>query len=128
MVAIESAYHPWAGALHTLLDSLIDWSEDELDGQPSLLNRYNSSAELAERLGTLARGSRTGMTALPQASRHAVILAGMAGLYLSAPEAHTLRAQCVADGVLDAMEDLMRPALLIMRVRRAVRRPSMGLC
>jgi tetraprenyl-beta-curcumene synthase len=124
VVAIENAYHPWVGALHTLLDSLIDWDEDELGGQPSLLDSYKSSGELAETLQGLARQSRTAIEGLPQANRHAVLLAGMAGLYLSAPEARSPRAHHVAVDVLDAMEDLMGPALLIMRTRRAVRRPS----
>jgi tetraprenyl-beta-curcumene synthase len=128
VVAIENAYHPWVGALHTLLDSLIDRSQDELDSQPSLLDHYNTDAELTERLRALAWRSRSVITALPQASRHAVLLAGMTGLYLSAPEARSSRTQSVADGVLGAMEDLMTPALLIMRARRAVRRPSMWLC
>ncbi len=128
VVAIEGAYHPWVGALHTLLDSLIDWSEDELDSQPSLLDRYNSSVELTERLRMFARRSRSAVIVLPQASRHAVLLAGMTGLYLSAPEARSPRAQCVADGVLGAMEDLITPALLIMRARRTIRRSSMRLC
>lgn len=124
VVAIESAYHPWIGALHTLLDSLIDWNEDELRGQPSLLDSYNSSTELAETLQALARRSRIAITGLPQASRHAVLLAGMAGFYLSAPEACSPSAQRVAADVLDAMEDTMGPALLIMRARRAVRCPT----
>lgn len=121
VVAIESAYHPWIGALHTLLDSLIDWSEDELDHQASLLDHYRSTPELADRLRTLARRSRDSIVALPQASQHAVLLAGMAGLYLSAPEARSPRTACAANAVLGSMEHLMRPTLLVMQARRAVR-------
>jgi tetraprenyl-beta-curcumene synthase len=122
VVAIERAYHPWAGALHTLLDSLVDWSEDELAGQPSLLDHYNSVAELTERMQTLVRRSRDAATALPHARRHAVLLTGMTGLYLAAPEARSPRTRCVADGVLEVMKDLMRPTLRVMQVRRAMRR------
>jgi tetraprenyl-beta-curcumene synthase len=121
VVAIESAYHPWVGVLHTLLDSLVDWSEDEFAGQPSLLDRYDSITELTEMMRTFAQRSREVIEPLPQARRHAVLLAGMTGLYLAAPEAHTPRTKCVTDGVLDAMEDLMRPTLLVMRVRREIR-------
>jgi tetraprenyl-beta-curcumene synthase len=58
VLAIESAYHPWVGALHTLLDSLIDWSDDELAGQPSLLDRYDSITELTETMRMIVRRSR----------------------------------------------------------------------
>jgi tetraprenyl-beta-curcumene synthase len=122
VVAIESAYHPWVGALHTLLDSLVDWNEDELAGQPSLLDRYDSIAELTETMQMLARRSREAIASLPQTKRHAVLLAGMTGLYLAAPEAQTPRTKCVADGVLEVMDDLMRPTLLVMRGRRRIRR------
>lgn len=124
--AVESAYHPWVGALHTLLDSLIDWSEDEIAGQPSLLNRYESVAELTETMRTLAQRSREATASLPQASKHAVLLAGITGLYLAAPEAHTPRVKCVSDGVLGAMEDLMKPTLLVMGVRRKIRHQAPG--
>lgn len=122
VLAIESAYHPWVGALHTLLDSLIDWNEDELSGQVSLLDCYDSIAELAETMGTLARRSREAIASLPQASRHAVLLAGMTGLYLSAPEARSPRAKRASDLVHGALgDDLMRPTLLVMQARRVVR-------
>lgn len=122
VVAIESAYHPWVGALHTLLDSLIDWGEDELAGQPSLLDSYETIAELTEKMRRLAERSREAVSSLPQANQHAVLLAGMTGLYLAAPEAHTLRTKCVFDSVISAMADLMGPTLLVIRVRRGMRR------
>jgi tetraprenyl-beta-curcumene synthase len=122
VTVIESAYHPWVGALHTLLDSLIDLSEDELADQPSLLDRYDSISELVETMGTLARRSREAISSLPQASQHAVLLAGMTGLYLTTPEAHTPRTNCVTEEVLHEMENLMRPTLLVMRVRRSIQR------
>lgn len=124
VVAIESAYHPWVGALHTLLDSLVDWSEDESAYQPSLLDHYDSITELSERLRMLALRSRQATAALPQAKRHAVVLAGMAGLYLVAPDARTSRTKRVADDVLDEMEDLMRPTMLVMQLRRFFRSSS----
>ncbi len=117
---IESAYHPWLGALHTLLDSLVDWSEDELANQPSLLERYDSTAELTETMRTLVRRSREAISSLPQANQHAVILAGMTGLYIATPEAHAPRTKCVTDGVLDEMKGLMRPTLLVMKARRRI--------
>ena len=126
VVAIEGAYHPWIGALHTLLDSLVDWSEDELAGQPSLLDHYSSIPELAERMQILARRSRAATALLPYARRHAVLLTGMTGLYLALPDARSLRTSCIADCVFDAMDGLMRPTLLVMQLRRAMRRQQDG--
>lgn len=126
VVAIERAYHPWVGALHTLLDSLVDWSEDEQAGQPSLLDHYSSITELTERMQMLGRRSRDATSGLPHARRHAVLLAGMTGLYLAAPEARSPRTRRVADGVLEVMEDLIRPTLRVMRVRRAMRWHHLG--
>lgn len=128
VLAVESAYHPWVGALHTLLDSLIDWREDEIGGQASLLDCYNSTAELAEIMAILALRSREAIASLPQASRHAVLLAGMTGLYLSAPEARSPRAKRASEHVLGALrDDLTRSTLLVMRARRVVRRHSASL-
>ena len=121
VIALEAAYHPWIGALHTLLDSLVDWGEDEVAHQPSLLDNYDSIHQLTEHLKMLAFRSRQATLALPQAKRHAVVLAGMAGLYLAAPEARAPRAQFVTASVLDEMEDLMKPTLLVMRLRRITR-------
>jgi tetraprenyl-beta-curcumene synthase len=126
VVAIERAYHPWVGALHTLLDSLVDWSEDERAGQPSLLDNYSSDSELTERMRTLVRHSREAATALPHAGRHSVVLAGMTALYLAAPEAGFSRTKDVSDGILEAMEDLMKPTLFVIKVRRAVRHHPLG--
>jgi tetraprenyl-beta-curcumene synthase len=118
-VAIETAYHPWIGALHTLLDSLIDWEEDELAGQPSLLDNYPSMTELTARMRMLATRSRTATSKLAHDERHFTILAGMVGVYLSAPEAHTPRTAHIAAAVLDEIAHLARPSLLVIKTRRA---------
>ena len=84
---IESAYWPWIGALHSLLDSLVDGSEDAAVGQRNLLDYYRCPQEAADRLELLAERALTATRALPDAREHALILAGMASFYLTAPEA-----------------------------------------
>lgn len=120
--ALEDAYHPWIGALHTLLDSLIDWSEDERSGQPSLLGSYASSDELAERMRLLAARSRVAAATLAQSRLHLALLAGMVSVYLISPEASTDRTAAVAGAVLQATGSLTGPSLFILKMRRAVRR------
>ncbi len=122
VIALEMAYHPWASALHTLLDSLVDWREDEISHQPSLLDNYRSTEEVATRLHMLAHRSRRAMRALPQSGRHSIILSGMTGLYLASPEALAPRSQPVAVSVRDAMDEAIVPVLQVMRLRRLTKR------
>ncbi|MGD1058885.1 MAG: DUF2600 family protein, partial [Solirubrobacteraceae bacterium] len=53
--AIEDAYWPWIGALHSLLDSLIDKADDTAVAQQSLLDYYTTPQEAAARMQILAR-------------------------------------------------------------------------
>jgi tetraprenyl-beta-curcumene synthase len=118
--AIERAYFPWVGALHSLLDSLIDAAEDAVGGQQSLIERYGSEREAAARLTLLARESLARVSMLPDAGAHAAILASMAGLYLAEPQARGPRARRARRQVLRALGGPTLPAMLIARLRRRV--------
>ena len=87
--ATERAYFPWIGALHSLLDNLVDAEEDRASGQHSLTACYASSDEAQLRMGMLARRSLEAARTLPRASEHVLILAAMASYYLSSPQART---------------------------------------
>jgi tetraprenyl-beta-curcumene synthase len=116
--AIEIAYSTWIGALHTLLDSLVDQREDELGGHHSFVSHYNSHQEAAERLGVIASRALHVARELPAGEYHATILAGMVSYYLSSPEALRPRAQEATRNVLAAMGGRARLALFILRTRR----------
>jgi tetraprenyl-beta-curcumene synthase len=116
--AIENAYFPWIGALHTLLDSLVDLRQDAEDEQPSLLDHYRSRGLMAERMQLLAKRSLDGARALPNGRRHALLLVGMAGLYLSSPEAADARALPASRAVSRALGASIHPSLLVHRARR----------
>lgn len=116
---IHEAYWPWTGALHTLLDSLIDMQEDAAADQPGLLN-YADSAEIAIRMGRLAAASASRTARLPSARQHTILLAGMICLYLSAPDAGLPYARPTTNAVLATIGALTRPAITILRLRRAV--------
>jgi tetraprenyl-beta-curcumene synthase len=118
--AIERAYFPWVGALHSLLDSLIDAAEDAVGRQQSLIERYGSEREAAARLTLLARESLARVSKLPDAGAHAAILASMAGLYLAEPQARSAHALRARRGVLRALGGPTLPAMLIARLRRRV--------
>jgi tetraprenyl-beta-curcumene synthase len=118
--AIEAIYWPWAGALHTLLDGLIDRAEDAASGQHNLLDHYNSPGEAAEQLGCIA--AEAARYADAAGVEHHLILAGMASLYLADPEAWTPAARPVSERVLASVGEFGAAALFVLRVRRLVRR------
>lgn len=116
--AVENAYFPWIGALHSLLDSLIDLAEDKASAQQALIAHYDGAAETAARLRLLAEESRRRAAALPHAASHAVVLASMASLYLSEREAGSPHARQARRQVLAALGPLAAPSMLVLGLRR----------
>jgi tetraprenyl-beta-curcumene synthase len=120
--ALENAYFPWIGALHSMLDHLIDAAEDARTGQRNLIDLYASPEQAAERMSLLAERALACARTLPPPPRHELIVAAMASFYLSAPEAHAGEAAPVTRAVLEAFGPLARPALAIFNARRAAER------
>lgn len=122
---VEAIYWPWTGALHSLLDSLIDRDEDAVSGQHSLVAHYASPQEMAARMQLIAAEAARRANAV--GVEHSLILAGMASLYLSDRRAWLPDARPTAEGVLGALGELTTPAMLIFRARRLAhrKRPSM---
>lgn len=115
--AIDRAYFPWVGALHVLLDSLVDQPIDATTGHCNLVAHYERPDEAAARIGAIATTAFASTRALRQGSRHATILAAMIAYYLSAPTAQLPHAEPARDRVLAVGGGLVRPALALMRVR-----------
>ena len=119
--AIGALYWPWAGALHGLLDCLIDHADDTANSRPNLLDLYASSHETAERMGFLtAESVRLATTA---GIDHSLILAGMASLYIADPQAWVPTARPASESVLEALGELTTPTMLVLRTRRRARDP-----
>jgi tetraprenyl-beta-curcumene synthase len=121
--AIERAYFPWIGSLHSLLDSLIDLPEDTATKQHNLIQHYRSPGETATRLRLLADASARHTRTLPRGLQHAVILAGMASHYLCAAEARLPHARLAKIAVLEAIGSLARPTMLVFQLREVARAP-----
>lgn len=120
---IERAYFPWIGALHSLLDSLVDHEEDIASGERGLIDCYPSRVEAAARMQTIAGEALRRAGALPYGRRHELIVAAMTSFYIC--EIHRSRAplaQLVAPSVLDAIGGLAAPTMAILRMRRTLRR------
>ena len=125
-VATEDAYFPWIGALHVLLDSLIDRPEDAQIGQHSLVDHYASPREAAARLRTITAHAMRSTASLPMGAQHALILAAMTSFYLSAPQASSAYACLARAEVLATMGSLAKPTMLVLSARRAVGRLAAG--
>jgi tetraprenyl-beta-curcumene synthase len=121
IAAIEEAYFPWIGALHSLLDNLVDAAEDYATGQRSLVGCYASPVDAATRMGLLAERSMESAHALP-GRRHELVLAAMASFYLSTAEARGPEAAPVADAVLRALGEPAALSMIVFRSRLALRR------
>jgi tetraprenyl-beta-curcumene synthase len=119
--AVQDAYFPWIGALHSLLDNLVDVAEDRATGQHNLIGLYASPQEAATRMGRLAERSLGAARALPDARGHTLLLAAMASFYLSTPEAATPAALPLARAVLGALDGPADLAMLVFRARLRLR-------
>lgn len=118
--ATESAYFPWIGALHILLDSLIDRSEDVAAGHHCLVDHYASDVEAAIRLGAITARATRATELLPQSAEHATILAAMTSFYLSSPTASAPGAASAARQVRRSMGAQAAPTMAVLRARRAM--------
>jgi tetraprenyl-beta-curcumene synthase len=118
-LAVENAYFPWIGALHSLLDSLIDLDEDRAGGQRALIENYADAGEVAWRLRGLAAESRRRAAALSHSDHHLLMLAAMASLYLAEPQAQDPHARAARRAVLRALGAPAITAMAVMRLRRA---------
>jgi tetraprenyl-beta-curcumene synthase len=122
---IKDAYWPWIGALHSLLDSVVDEAEDAAAGQRSLLDRYSSPNEAAARLAFLARESMRSVRGLTNSHQHSIVVTGMVGSYLSSGS-HSQRGRLVSRAVLAEMDGLIRPTMLIFRCREIAKALAEG--
>jgi tetraprenyl-beta-curcumene synthase len=123
---VDSAYFPWLGALHSLLDSLVDRQEDHERGQRSLLDHYQSRAQTVLALDALAYRARTATEGLPAPHAHRVVLTAMCSYYLSAPECYTAEAQTITRSLTQALGLPLEIAILMFRTRRLAARLTHG--
>jgi tetraprenyl-beta-curcumene synthase len=117
VAALEYAYFPWIGGLHSLLDNLIDKREDEAAGHRSLVEYYGPQ-RAAQRMRWLAQEAMRVAQELPHSRRHFVILAAMIGNYLSTPEAHSPELEPISESVLATVGELEKPTMLVFKLRR----------
>jgi tetraprenyl-beta-curcumene synthase len=116
--AIDAAYFPAIGALTVLLDDLIDRDSDRRDGAHNYIAYYSDQEQAGARLELLAKRARAALDAVPHRHRHAAILAGVAGSYLSDRAAETPYAAPIRARLLVTAGPAVRPIVALMRRRR----------
>ena len=120
--AVGGAYYPWGGAVHSLLDSMVDRREDEENGGRSLLDYYGSTGEAARRLSGLASRAIDQTECLRAGVPHRGILTAMCSYYLSAPERDSSEARRIGRQVTSVYGLPLHIAIAMFRVRRLKRR------
>jgi tetraprenyl-beta-curcumene synthase len=118
VAAIDAAYFPCIGALHSLLDSLVDEQEDAATGQLRLLDCYPSRRQATAGLQQLATRALAAARELPGGADHALLVTAMACSYLAAPEASSSGVHKLARQVRASLGPLARPMLLVFKLRR----------
>ena len=120
--AIEAAYFPVIGALHSLLDSLVDEVEDAATGQLQLVGCYCSAQEAAVRMRSLTARAIDAARGVPRGRCHALLVAAMACNYLADCERSNAQTEAVASAVRASIGGVSRPLLLVFALRRLARR------
>lgn len=118
--ALEGAYFPWAGVVHTLLDSLVDRAEDAQAGQCSLLDYYAGSEEAAARLGAIAGEAARRLRSVSGGEGELAVFAAMASFYVTEASPASAADRAISAAVLREIGDLAIPTMLVFAARRAV--------
>ncbi len=126
VAALDGAYFPWIGSLHTLLDSLIDEPEDAITDQHCLTALYASNEDAASRLKTLAVRAIEHAQALPDGEHHMMMLAAMVSFYLASAQGNDPRVKLAGEAVLAVFGNCAAPAMLVLRARHIAKRFTEG--
>jgi tetraprenyl-beta-curcumene synthase len=98
--AAYDAYFPAVAALHVLLDSYIDQSEDREHGELNFADLYSTPQEVARRVAFLSASARRGFAALPAPGVHRFVLRVMGLFYLTHPKVYEQGLQREAESLL----------------------------
>jgi tetraprenyl-beta-curcumene synthase len=115
---VDAAYMPWVCAASTMLDSYVDEGTDIAGDGHSYVAHYSSPGTAASRVCDLVHRSMCEARGLRGGARHALIVAGMVAMYLSADEARTPAMRATTDQFIEAGGSLTRGLLPILRLWR----------
>jgi tetraprenyl-beta-curcumene synthase len=115
---VDCAYMPWVCVASTMLDSYVDEVSDLAGDGHSYVAHYASPEVAAGRVCDLVSRSMFEARCLRGGARHALIVAGMAAMYLSADEARTPAMRATTGRFVVAGGSLTRLLLPILRLWR----------
>jgi tetraprenyl-beta-curcumene synthase len=110
------------GVLSTMLDSIVDYEQDAVDGTLAYINHYDDRTELGERLALVAREAARRARDAPASAHHLMTLAGVVAYYTSAPSARSELASPVTSRVRQELRPLITPTLAVMHGWRLAKR------
>lgn len=116
--AVDAAYMPWVCAASTMLDSYVDELSDTAGEGHSYVAHYASPSVATRRVRDLVHRSIAEVCVLRGGARHALIVAGMTAMYLSADEARTPAMRARTARFIAAGGSLTRALLPILRLWR----------
>ncbi len=119
VAAVHAAYFPWISAATTMLDSYVDQAEDAAAGDHSYIAHYPDGEAAVRRVCQLIRRSALAARALPDGTRHAVIVACMIALYLTKDSARTAEMRGSTRSLARAggsLAELLLPILRLWRI------------
>jgi len=108
--------------LLTLLDSLTDREQDMHDGKLGYVDLYDDSDRLAAALEHSLARAQAQVRGLPDGARHLMMLAAVVAYYATAPGAAVQGAAEHVARLRRALQPLIAPTLLVMRLWRVRRR------
>lgn len=123
---IDDVYFPTIGALHSLLDSVVDRDEDRDKGQRSLLEHYRSPLHECVALTMLASEAHAACGSLPSPRAHRAIVTAMCSYYLSAPQCRDEQGRATRAHLTDALGPTLQLSSLLFTTRRVLARLAGG--
>lgn len=114
----HAAYWPWISMVTTMLDSYVDRVDDRESGDHSYVSHYPDDACAVRRLCHGLRRAARDALRLPRGSRHAVIVAAMAAMYLSKDSARNPISRAGTLTMIRATGPLARLLLPVLRLWR----------
>jgi tetraprenyl-beta-curcumene synthase len=124
LIGVRDAYFPWITLATTMLDHLVDQTDDLRSGDHSYIAYYASTDTAARRIQELIRRCLHETSRLEHSERHTLIVTCMVAMYLSKDSARTEEMHDTVDALADAggtLTHLLVPILRLWRIAYAQR-------
>ncbi len=115
-----AAYLPWISLAATMLDSYADQAQDAAEAQHSYIAHYPCAEVAVERVGEIVGEAARRARALPDGTRHTVILTCMVAMYLSKDSSRTPQMRASTRSLAAAGGSLSRLLLPVLRTWRVL--------